>query len=277
MRLATAAILVTGLVLTGCDATQAQSPVGERRDVIIEGADAYEITSQHTGRTYRIEVTEPVPAPQEGETFPALFVLDGRTIGGLARNTAVILGRAENTERAYVVSIGYETYDEQETERIKDLTHNPESLGGGDGAAFEAFLLEEVRPFVEGRYPVDPDRAVLAGHSLGGLFAATALANDPHAWSGYLIGSPALQFDPALSERLSRRAPEMDGIRIFIGAGDGEPAMVPHARSAHAALTGPESTAVVSHRIFEGERHLSVRGAWLSQGLRFVLPGPDEE
>jgi predicted alpha/beta superfamily hydrolase len=43
--------------------------------------------------------------------------------------------------------------------------------GSRKGAKFQKFLLEELRPLIERRSPVDAHRAILARHSLGSLFS----------------------------------------------------------------------------------------------------------
>ena len=81
-------------------------------------------------------------------------------------------------ESAYIVTVGYKPADY--ANRDADLMTGPVSRGdrveAGRALAFRAFLTGELRPFVEGRYAVDPTRAVLVGHSAGGSFTALLFA-----------------------------------------------------------------------------------------------------
>jgi predicted alpha/beta superfamily hydrolase len=90
---------------------------------------------------------------------------------------------------------------------------------GGGGAAFQAFLLEELRPYIETRYPIDPKAEVLFGHSLGGVFTANILARNPDAFAGYLIASPSVWADPTILARLKAVRDKAGQHRVFVGYG----------------------------------------------------------
>src|SRR5215475_9592633 len=64
-------------------------------------------------------------------------------------------------------------------------------------------------------------RAMLAGHSYGGLFALHVLLYSPNAFDGYLIGSPSIWAEPALLDKAATfRSPQK--IRVFVSVGAGE-------------------------------------------------------
>ena len=66
------------------------------------------------------------------------------------------------------------------------------SSGGAD--KFLQFIETELMPEVEKRYRTQPFR-VLAGHSLGGLFAVHALSTRPGLFNAYVAVSPSLWWD----------------------------------------------------------------------------------
>jgi predicted alpha/beta superfamily hydrolase len=68
-------------------------------------------------------------------------------------------------------------------------------LNGGGADMFLSFLLAELRPAIARRYPVDPDRQSLTGHSLGGFFTLYVLVNKPSAFHNYAAISPSLWWD----------------------------------------------------------------------------------
>ena len=147
-------------------------------------------------------------------------------------------------------------------------------LGGG-GAAFEAFILDELKPLIESRYPVDRDRSVLIGHSLGGLFATTVLANHPEAFGGYLILSPSLQFDPSLLDRVAAAATKGAGRRVYISVGSEEGSVaVPAAAALYAALSKPDSKFETRYCNVQGYYHMSVTLTPASVALPFLVPPP---
>jgi predicted alpha/beta superfamily hydrolase len=195
--------------------------------------------------------------------------------------TARLLPAERVTQSTYVVGIGFpeEGFMDYGVRRGRDLIHiaqksqNPTGQGGG-GAAFERFIKEELRPLIEGRYPVNGAQSVLAGHSYGGLFTATVLANDPDAFAGYMIGSPSLQMDPALAEKVRAAASRGHG-RVFISCGANEgsnpAAMIGYTDALEAALKTAGSGFSVARKTFPDETHTSSQGAWISAGLRYVL------
>jgi predicted alpha/beta superfamily hydrolase len=97
-----------------------------------------------------------------------------------------------------VLGIGYGSREADARERDYTPFAAPEIdwAPSGGGAAFYAFLTEELLPEVEARYhTLGAAHRVLAGHSLAGLAAVYALlrssAGRPHL-SGYIAASPTL-------------------------------------------------------------------------------------
>jgi tetratricopeptide (TPR) repeat protein len=66
-------------------------------------------------------------------------------------------------------------------------------MTGGAGK-FLDFFAHELIPFVEGRYRTAPYR-ILAGHSLGGLFALSALTERTEIFDAHIAVSPTLGWD----------------------------------------------------------------------------------
>jgi pimeloyl-ACP methyl ester carboxylesterase len=66
-----------------------------------------------------------------------------------------------------------------------------EAARSGGADQFLAFLADELMPYLETNYRVQPMR-VLVGHSLGGLFALYALQKRPSLFTGYLVMEPAV-------------------------------------------------------------------------------------
>ncbi len=231
-----------------------------------------------TGAVFLIQVAKPfevAPRPPAGQKTPVIYLLDGSYLTGMMAVSARFLPLENSARSAYVVGIGFpeESFAAYGARRNRDLVHvtaGPQGPGGG--AELERFLREELRPAIESRYPVDPAQSILAGHSLGGLFTATVLANDPTAFSGYLIGSPSLQFDPALVGRLQAASSRGAGRRVYIGVGEAEGALVGQVDGLEKALRMPGSGFIVTRKTFAGETHVSVQGAWMANGLKNLLP-----
>lgn len=180
------------------------------------------------GLEYRILMSVPRgPAPEGG--FPVFYVLDGDAFF----NTAVEITRMREWGRltpSIVVGIAYPSrafYDGPR--RNYDFTPAGSSdpdfesseLGGAE--SFLAFLTGELKPFVAARRQVDPDREVLFGHSMGGLFVLHTMFTAPRSFDVYLAASPTMQFADLLPLREARafeRNPDRNRLRAQITVGE---------------------------------------------------------
>ena len=123
--------------------------------------------------------------PQSGKV-PVIYLLDGSSLFGEVAGLAEASGYFGPTA-AYVVGIGYpdQDYCQWLALRAHDflsaplppaLQQSPVTApikGATDSAGragLQKFLLQELRAIIERRYAVDPQRSILAGHSLGALF-----------------------------------------------------------------------------------------------------------
>lgn len=235
------------------------------------------VHSDRIGRDFMIEITSPRTPILPGQKMPAIYALDmGYWIAG---PTGRMLSTAGGMRPAYVVAIGYLPGKEQA--RSIDLVHprftrGSETFGGG-GAAFEAVLIDEIKPLLEARFPLDPKRAYLFGHSFGGLFTAEVLADRPDAFAGYLIGSADGLDDPTLPARIVSATPRLAGRRIYIGWGGAEVARITDGGAAIAkALTAPATKATLRRKVYAGATHGTYYPQLIIDGFIWLLPKPAE-
>ncbi len=271
MHKAVIVALALGFVLNLPEAAQA-----EPLKVVSTGLAAKMATEQlvvHSAQLDRdlvIEVTRPFAPLMAGQRVPAAYILDGGyEFAGLE---GWLLGGSGGMAGAYIVTVGYKPADYGK--RDADLTTQPIDRGGhvepGRAVAYRAFLTNELRPFIEARYPVDPAQAVLVGHSAGGSFAAALFADEPGAFSGYVIGSPGVRNEPGLVARVA--AARGHGERIFVAVGGNEEArMMEGAAQIAMALKSHRGLSVRSE-IFRGATHLSYYPELIAEGLPYVLP-----
>ena len=140
-----------------------------------------------------IWVSTPYGYENSEETYPVLLLLDGITHFQHASTSAVHLARSNRIPGLIVVGL-------LSTDRGRDFTPpttdpdeatEMESHGGAD--RFLEFLTQELLPEVDAQYRTRPHR-ILAGHSLGGLFATHTLVTSPDSFAGYIILSPSLDW-----------------------------------------------------------------------------------
>ena len=260
----------------------------------IDGAERYALRASRTGLGYQIDVVRvesTLVARPAGYRLPVIYVLDGNGLFPLAAQIASSMVAFSNKlPAALVVSIGYpadpaltraDNFKNRLTWRTRDFTPPPaiEPAGATGGAApFLAFIEQDLKPFVAARYPVDASDQTLAGHSLGGLFAAWTLLNAPDAFSRHVLSSPSLFWnDNASIKQADTFAGRTDGpARVFVSVGEMETKervsqdMIGVARAFAEALQRRKSAGVgveVTLQVFPGEGHISVVPGALMRGL----------
>jgi predicted alpha/beta superfamily hydrolase len=256
------------------------------------GAQQFVLHSARVGRDFLVVVTPPptasvldgsLPTHQRSakQKYPAIYALDAGW--GIAGPLAQMMAQTQIMSPAYVISVGYPPG--QGDPRNADLLHRAfvdsgQTYGGG-GAIFQQFLTQDLRPFLELQYPLDPDKAILFGHSFGGLFTANVLATSPEAFWGYIIGSPSVWADPQLLPHLAAAASKGKGERVYVAVGEREtenlggkrtPTMVQGVEQIAAALGAPDSTFKVEKRIFAGGTHISYYPVLVPTAFAWILP-----
>ncbi|HZZ33220.1 MAG TPA: alpha/beta hydrolase-fold protein [Phenylobacterium sp.] len=281
MRWSFAAFVAMGLALALVAPARAEPlKVVSDNPPMQPGYSRFVLHSDRIGRDFAVTVNTPSAiAFLPGQKLPAIYALDSGY--GLAGPQGMVLANTGAMEPAIIVSVGY--LPGQTLFRNTDLLHNKlaqdkVTIGGG-GAAFEAFLLEDLKPFIEAKYPADPARSVLFGHSFGGLFAANVFADKPDAFYGYIIGSASAWADPALIARVAAAAPKAHGQRVYLSVGEKESAGKPGGGTMMTdgfdgllkALKGHPGV-ILKARIYKGETHLSYYPRLVTDGFPDVLP-----
>lgn len=181
-------VFLSLLLFTG--AVFAQAPASP-------GVTTLKLKSEVLGEERTILVRTPAGYEAGNQRYPVLYMTDGDAHIAHTDSTVQFLARNGRMSQLIVVGI-------TNTDRTRDLspthvkTTNPDgklqfpTSGGGD--KFLKFIETELIPDIEKRYRVVPYR-ILAGHSLGGLFAVHAMLSRPESFNAYIAVSPALQWD----------------------------------------------------------------------------------
>ena len=273
------ALVMALMLVAGCSGparSQAPTPVPMPQDegpAAVAHATQFKVHSSILNRDYEIYVAEPARA-EPGVRAPAVYVLDGDTAFALVASIARRLAQGGEMAPAYVVGIGYGAGP-----NLRDHDYLHASLddvpGSGGGAKFEQFLLQEVKPLIEARYPTDPARAVLTGHSFGGLFVANVLVRHPQAFAGWLVSSGSLWVqDEAVvkSAKALSKAGLGKGRKLFVSVGATEGDGMIQPAMDYAKLLGDRASGFqVSSQVWDGESHISVPPIAYTRGLRLLL------
>jgi predicted alpha/beta superfamily hydrolase len=83
--------------------------------------------------------------------------------------------------------------------------HSPPDRCSGGAPKFMEFIVSELLPRLEAKYPVDPERLGLFGVSAGGFFASWAIFQPNSPFRAYIIQSPAMAYGDGEIFRLEQR------------------------------------------------------------------------
>ena len=255
--------------------------------------ESWDMTSA-AGQVYRIFVSRPAGAPPEGG-YPVLYVLDGNAMfAGFAEARRIQSFGGAGLDKMIVVGIGHPGNQIYDPRRMADFTAPIETpslkqlyakypSGGRD--RFRAFLLGELKPAIEKRFAIHPQRQTLYGHSLGGLFALHLFYSHPGAFRSVIAASPSIWWDnkailteeAAYRTRLAKDGRDARGARLLLIAGELE---------TEGAIA--EDTAALSERLaplaalglrsellmLDGETHVSVPHRSITAALRAAARWP---
>jgi predicted alpha/beta superfamily hydrolase len=148
-------------------------------------------------------IRTPVGYETSNVRYPVLYMTDGDAHMGHTSSTIDFLMRNGRVSDLIVVGV-------TNTDRTRDLTpvkSTAKNAGGelqfptsGGSDNFLKFFETELIPQIEEQYRTQPYR-ILAGHSLGGLFAIHAMITKPGLFNSYVAVSPSLQWENGEAEK----------------------------------------------------------------------------
>ncbi|CAM3511890.1 MULTISPECIES: alpha/beta hydrolase [Paenibacillus] len=255
----------------------------------ISGTVTWSMQSESTGRVYRISVAEPMgPPPECG--YPVLYSLDANaSFGTLAEAVRLQSRTPRGITPSIIVGIGYDSDSPIVTdERFYDYTvpaaaHElpvrpngmpwPETGGAED---FLDFIELQLIPRIASRYPVNPEKQSVFGHSLGGFFVLYALFTRPHIFRRYIAASPSVWWKQhvlyktwEVSKPFLQPFDLQRELSIFVGTEE-KPAMVQDARDLYEKLREHRHLLHTELHEIEGEGHVSVLPSLVSPLLRLI-------
>lgn len=269
------------------------------KPVTISGSELHTIKSKHTDTRYRITVSLPYEYDDKpSKKWPVVYLTDGNSYFGMVTDIVRSMSLCESTTDAIVIGIGYPEsgkykspweefhrrsfdltpiQDKNAEKELGEITKRNTVTGGAD--KFIKFIQNELFPFVNERYRTAARKRVLAGHSLGGLFAAYALFENPRLFTHYLICSPSLWFhDQYIFEReenYSKRHKQLHA-NVFLSTGEMEESagrnMTTNPLRFTTLLTSRNYKGLnVIQKFFNGEGHCEVIAPSFQAGLKWAL------
>lgn len=266
-----------------------------RGQITVERLNGFPSRALHGNRT--IDVYLPLGYDSSGAIrYPALYLNDGQDGEALDLAGALERLQASGEIPPVLVIAAHATGD-----RIREYGTAGASNAQGYGdraAAYEKFILGELLPFVERRYPVEsgPEATAIAGLSLGGLAAFDIAWRHPERFGavGVLSGSfwwrtddgaPAARQASRIMHRRVRETPGRPSLRMWFESGKGDETADRDGNGTIDSIQDTEElTAIlvakgyrrgqdVEHRIVDGAHNLPTWRAVLPEMLRWLWKG----
>ncbi|RYE26734.1 MAG: alpha/beta hydrolase, partial [Sphingobacteriaceae bacterium] len=154
--------------------------------------------SKIAGNDYDIYIHFPAGYDTAKQKFPVLYVVDGDNDFSPSLEYLGLLMAEYHIPEPVLVAIGDGgLIGTAGNKRNRDFTPTASAAmpGSGGAPAFLGFIQQELIPMMEANYKTDPAQRTLYGYSMGGLFGAYVLFQQPGLFKNILIGSPALSYD----------------------------------------------------------------------------------
>lgn len=264
------------LVVSACGA--ASSEPASNTGVVRESTEVHALSSSFQEQDYRLHVALPQGYGESEQRYPVLYLLDSDLLFGLTADVARLLAlesiflEEQVVPALIVVGIGFPGGMAEMAEK-RGWDFNPQPDGRAD--LFAQFVQEDVFPFVETTYRVDPADRTVVGASRAGLFVLYSLFAHPGDFQRYLAISPTVEPVVLTLEEAFAQAPDNPSARLFLASGDaGEiegqiAAGVDRLRGVLEARG--YATLQLTSRRYPGESHVSVLPAALVHGLKALF------
>ncbi|HEV7311169.1 alpha/beta hydrolase [Sphingopyxis sp.] len=272
---------------------------GQGKPYALLGSEVWDVPDPASGRDYQVFVSLPPSYAKEPQrAYPVLYVTDADYAFPVVRQIARRLNvEGPKVQDFILVGLSYAKDDDPVRSRRRDYTptadgpsDTPAGTVHGGGAAYQAYLRDQVLPFVARRYRTDPRQKLFLGHSYGALLGAQILFTEPGLFSGYILGSPSLWFGKrhmfAMEKAYAAAHRDLPAnVYVYTGEYEGVRAADPRFNKTLDMVGDSEAlVATLKARGYPGlqirgdvlndEDHVSVAPRGFTKGLLHLLPVP---
>lgn len=243
-----------------------------------------DLPTSANGKDYRLYVAVPYSYEDEPDkTYPVLYLCDGYWDFTLINGFYGNLHYDKVIPEFIIVGLGYQgddpdfaTLRRDDYTPVPDPKDDPDGKSSGHAEAFLSVMKQEIIPFIEREYRVDPHYRVLAGSSLGGLFSLVAMYTAPDLFQACIAASPAAGwaddwlFDCEETFAESGRALNA---RLFVTGAEKEwPEFLAAIERFNDRLqTRRYPGWTYQWRLIEGEKHAGTKAESYNRGIRFAF------
>jgi len=248
---------------------------------VIGGSELRVLPPSADGRRYQLHVQVPASFSSEPQRrYPVLYVTDAYWDFPTVVVSYQNMVYDKVLPEFIIVGLGYAgeglDYGRLRQWELSPVPLGPNAPDSGHADKFLAAIEREIIPFVEREYRAHPSQRMLAGSSLGGLFALYAMYTKPTLFQGYVAASPAVVVG---SDWIIQRAREVAKAgtrieaRLYVTGAEYEwPGFLAGIRRYQQTLPELKHPGlVVETRTIDGERHAGTKAESYARGMRFVF------
>jgi predicted alpha/beta superfamily hydrolase len=274
MRLTILQLLLPAIVL-------AASPAPKYPPHVITNSELRVLPVSAHGRNYQLHVRLPGSyGTDTAKRYPVLYVTDGYWDFPTIVTSYDNLAYDQVVPEFIVVGLGYAgenlDYGKLRGWELSPVRTGLLELGTGHADKFLDSLEKEIIPFIEREYRADPAHRVLAGSSLGGLFALYTMYTKPELFEGYIAASPAVVVGNdwllGYEEKFAQSGRPLKARLYVTGAENEWPGFLAGIKRYQQRLAERNYPGFVHEsRIIDGERHAGTKAESYTRGMRFVF------
>jgi len=259
----------------------ASATISPGQPVSIEGLQGLDETRHHVVESdvldKQLHILVGLPDgydPSANESYPTVYILDGGELYPLLKSYSNYLHNGGEAPKLILVAISYGTDDWQKgNDRSHDYTAPTDEREYWGGAAdFQAFLGDELLPYIEESYRSSGDKRIIFGHSLGGQFVLYSAQTQPGLFWGHIASNPALHRNLPLFLSL-RPEPPQSPSHLFVGDGAEDDARFLEPRTRWIEYWNEQSNRPWALRTepLDGHSHFSAPPASFRRGIRWLF------
>jgi predicted alpha/beta superfamily hydrolase len=234
------------------------------------------------GRTYQLAVHLPGSyATEPKRRYPVVYVTDSQWDFPTVVVSYDNLAYDKVVPEGIIVGLGYAgeglDYNQLRLWELSPVANPGEDPKlAGHAAEFLGTLEKDIIPFIEREYRADPSYRVLAGSSLGGLFALYTMYTKPALFQGYIAASPAVvrgnDWIMEYEEAYAKSGQPLKARLFVTGAeNEGRGFLAGIQRYQKRLTTRKYPGFAYESRTIDGERHAGTKAESYCRGLRFVF------
>jgi predicted alpha/beta superfamily hydrolase len=241
--------------------------------------DVFELNSPELGKTKTIRVFVPSMSNRQNHRFSVLYMHDGQNLFEDLTASFGVSWRIRESIREHIheggtpwIVVGIDSESEDRWNEYSPFPCDEFAMSvksknipeGGKAKNYIEFLVKTLKPWIDDRYPTDPNHTALAGSSMGGLVSLYGVTRYPEVFRQIGVFSPAWWFHAEQSKRLLQDASFPVPIRIYQDMGTAETSSLSIATFPQIYLHGAREAAMIlngnpwvdlQYKEFEGAVH----------------------